>query len=74
MPITRADIEQTNFARKMRVYLAAHATKQHERQGDDDNRQVDLHPCGDAHAGDFPLLNPRKTSPIRGTNADATLV
>jgi hypothetical protein len=32
MPITRTDIEQTSFARKMRVYLAAHAARQHEQQ------------------------------------------
>jgi hypothetical protein len=32
MPITRADINQTSFERKMRVYLAAHATGQHQRQ------------------------------------------
>src|SRR5262249_40432244 len=32
MPIVRADFEQTSFERKMRAYLAAHATKQHERQ------------------------------------------
>ena len=32
MPIRRSDPDQTSFARKMRVYLAAHAAKQHERQ------------------------------------------
>jgi DNA-binding Lrp family transcriptional regulator len=32
MPITRADINQTSFERKMRVYLAAHAAGQHQRQ------------------------------------------
>ncbi len=32
MPITRSDINQTSFERKMRVYLAAHAAKQHQRQ------------------------------------------
>ena len=32
MPITRGDIRQTSFGRKMRGYLAAHAAKQHERQ------------------------------------------
>jgi Replication-relaxation len=32
MPVTRSDFEQTSVARKMRVYLAAHATRQHERQ------------------------------------------
>jgi protein involved in plasmid replication-relaxation len=32
MPITRSDINQTSFERKMRVYLAAHATGQHQRQ------------------------------------------
>jgi len=32
MPIVRSDPDQTSFARKMRVYLAAHAAKQHERQ------------------------------------------
>ncbi|MCS3476100.1 DNA-binding Lrp family transcriptional regulator [Bradyrhizobium elkanii] len=32
MPIVRADIRQTSFLRKMRVYLAAHAAKQHESQ------------------------------------------
>jgi protein involved in plasmid replication-relaxation len=32
MPITRADLDQTSFERKMRVYLAAHAARQHERQ------------------------------------------
>ncbi len=31
MPVTRADIEQTSFERKMRAYLAAHAAKLHER-------------------------------------------
>ena len=32
MPITRASFDQTSFERKMRVYLAAHAARQHERQ------------------------------------------
>jgi hypothetical protein len=32
MPIVRSDPNQTSFARKMRVYLAAHAAKVHERQ------------------------------------------
>jgi hypothetical protein len=32
MPIMRSDPDQTCFARKMRVYLAAHAAKLHERQ------------------------------------------
>jgi hypothetical protein len=32
MPISRSDIRQTSFARKMRTYLAAHAAKLHERQ------------------------------------------
>ena len=32
MPISRADISQTSFERKMRAYLTAHAAKQHERQ------------------------------------------
>jgi len=32
MPVTRSDRDQTSFERKMRVYLAAHAAKQHERQ------------------------------------------
>ena len=32
MPVVRADIRQTSFARKMRAYLAAYAAKQHERQ------------------------------------------
>jgi hypothetical protein len=32
MPITRSDIDQTSIERKMRVYLAAHAAKQHQRQ------------------------------------------
>jgi hypothetical protein len=32
MPVSRADPDQTSFQRKMRVYLAAHAAKQHERQ------------------------------------------
>jgi Replication-relaxation len=32
MPVTRSDPEQTSIARKMRVYLAAHAARQHERQ------------------------------------------
>jgi DNA-binding Lrp family transcriptional regulator len=40
MPVTRADIEQTSFARKMRVYLAAHAAKQHEQQFGWDNFRV----------------------------------
>jgi len=31
MPITRANLLQTSFERKMRAYLAAHAAKQHER-------------------------------------------
>jgi hypothetical protein len=31
MPIVRANPSQTSFERKMRVYLAAHAAKQHER-------------------------------------------
>ena len=30
MPISRGDITQTSFERKMRAYLTAHATKQHE--------------------------------------------
>jgi hypothetical protein len=32
MPVTRSDPEQTSIGRKMRVYLAAHAAKQHQRQ------------------------------------------
>jgi len=32
MPISRVDINQTSFERKMRVYLAAHAAGQHQRQ------------------------------------------
>jgi hypothetical protein len=32
MPIHRSDARQTSFERKMRVYLAAHAARQHERQ------------------------------------------
>lgn len=32
MPIARHDIRQTSLERKMRAYLTAHATKQHERQ------------------------------------------
>jgi hypothetical protein len=32
MPITRSRFDQTSFEKKMRVYLAAHAAKQHERQ------------------------------------------
>ena len=32
MPVRRSDPEQTSFEGKMRVYLAAHAAKQHERQ------------------------------------------
>ena len=32
MPISRSDFAQTSFEKKMRVYLAAHAAKQHERQ------------------------------------------
>jgi DNA-binding Lrp family transcriptional regulator len=32
MPVTRADINQTSFERKMRVYLTAHAAGQHQRQ------------------------------------------
>jgi Replication-relaxation len=31
MPVTRSDPDQTSFARKMRVYVAAHAAKQHHR-------------------------------------------
>jgi hypothetical protein len=31
MPIVRSNPTQTSFARKMRVYLTAHAAKQHER-------------------------------------------
>ena len=32
MPIVRADLKQTSFDRKMRVYLAAYAARQHEAQ------------------------------------------
>ena len=32
MPVFRSDIRQTSIARKMRVYLAAHAAKLHEQQ------------------------------------------
>jgi hypothetical protein len=32
MPVRRSDPEQTSFEGKMRVYLAAHAAKRHERQ------------------------------------------
>ena len=32
MPIARSDIQQTSLERKMRAYLTAHATKQHERR------------------------------------------
>ena len=31
MPIARCDFLQTSFERKMRAYLTAHATKQHEK-------------------------------------------
>jgi hypothetical protein len=32
MPISRSDLRQTSFERKMRAYLAAYAAKQHEQQ------------------------------------------
>jgi hypothetical protein len=32
MPVVRSDPDQTSFERKMRVYLAAHAAGQHQRQ------------------------------------------
>lgn len=32
MPVTRADLAQTSFERKMRAYVAAHVAKQHETQ------------------------------------------
>jgi hypothetical protein len=32
MPVSRSDIRQTSFERKMRAYLTAQAAKQHERQ------------------------------------------
>ena len=32
MPVTRSDIRQTSFERKMRAYLTAYAARQHERQ------------------------------------------
>jgi hypothetical protein len=32
MPVSRSDPDRTSFEQKMRVYLAAHAAKQHERQ------------------------------------------
>ena len=32
MPVRRSDPEQTSIERKMRVYLAAHAAKQHREQ------------------------------------------
>jgi hypothetical protein len=32
MPVRHSDTRQTSFERKMRVYLAAHAARQHERQ------------------------------------------
>jgi hypothetical protein len=32
MPVRRSDLEQTSIERKMRVYVAAHAAKQHQRQ------------------------------------------
>ena len=32
MPVVRRDIRQTSLERKMRAYLVAHATKQHERR------------------------------------------
>jgi hypothetical protein len=32
MPVRRADPDRTSFEQKMRVYLAAHTAKQHERQ------------------------------------------
>jgi hypothetical protein len=32
MPVRRSDPDRTSFEQKMRVYLTAHATKQHERQ------------------------------------------
>jgi hypothetical protein len=32
MPISRSDISQTSFERKMRGYLTAYAGRQHERQ------------------------------------------
>src|SRR5215213_10212110 len=32
MPVFRSDLEQTSIARKMQVYLAAHAAKQHQRE------------------------------------------
>jgi Replication-relaxation len=31
MPISRSDLQQTSFARKMRAYLAAHTSKEQER-------------------------------------------
>lgn len=32
MPVSRSDPDRTSFEQKMRVYLAAHSAKQHERQ------------------------------------------
>ena len=32
MPVRRSDAQQTSIERKMRVYLAAHAAKQHREQ------------------------------------------
>jgi DNA-binding Lrp family transcriptional regulator len=32
MPISRSDLTQTSFERKMRAYLAAHVARQHEQQ------------------------------------------
>jgi hypothetical protein len=32
MPVSRSDIHQTSFARKMRAYVTAHAVRLHERQ------------------------------------------
>jgi hypothetical protein len=32
MPVVRSDPDQTSIARKMRVYLTAHAAKQHQRE------------------------------------------
>jgi hypothetical protein len=61
MPVFRSDLEQTSIARKMRVYLAAHDAKQHQRKFGWTNFRVLFvttnlvlcQPCSDAFRADL---------------------
>ena len=61
MPVRRSDPEQTSIERKMRVYLAAHAAKQHQREfGWANFRVLYRHDRSAAHRDDDRCVSPAR--------------